>query len=107
MGRQLTLSQKQISLAKRLQQIGYSNRDIADILNIAKSTLWDTLHDRWGRKTEISEWRKIQVAIEVIKIRKQRGLNSLQVAMELDIPLGEVNYIWGTIHIDNRDSVLY
>ena len=97
MSRIRTLSQEQITLAKRLQQIGYSNRDISDILNIAKSTIWDNIYNERGKKIELPPFRKIEIAIEVIKIRKQQGLNSLQVANELQIPLGEVNYIWGNL----------
>lgn len=101
MSRKRTLTEQQIQLAKRLQSIGYSNRDIADILNVAKSTVWDNIYNEKGQKVELPPFRKIQIAIEVIKLRKQQGLNSLQVANELQIPLGEVNYIWGTIHINN------
>lgn len=106
MGRVRLLNQEQITLAHRLKAIGYSNRDIADILNVAKSTVWDNIYANNGQKINLPPFRRIQIAIEVIKLRKQQGKNSLQVANELDIPLGEVNYIWGTIHVDNTESVL-
>lgn len=102
MGRHVTLTKEQITLANRLKNIGYSNRDIADILNVAKSTIWDNIYNKKGERINLPPFRKIQIAIEVIKIRKQQGKNSLQVANELNIPLGEVNYIWGTIHVNNN-----
>jgi orotate phosphoribosyltransferase-like protein len=89
--------QEDIERMKKLQSLGYTNRQIAEIFNVSKSKVWDTLNDRWGKKIFISEWRKIQIAIEVIKIRKSQGKNTVEVSQELNIPLVEVNYIWGTI----------
>lgn len=97
MSRRPVLTQQDIERMKALKQEGYTDRQIADIFNVAKSTVWDNLHDRWGKKIFISEWRKIQIAVEVIKIRKQQGKTTKEVSEELNIPLGEVNYIWGTI----------
>jgi len=94
MARPSKLSQEQITLAHRLKSIGYSNRDIADILNVAKSTIWDNIYNEKEKKIELPYFRKIQIAIQVIKLRKQQGKNSREVAEELDIPLGEVNHIW-------------
>ena len=94
MARPVSLSQDQIILAKRLQKIGYSNRDISDILNIAKSTIWDNIYNEKRQKIELPPFRRIQIAIQVVKMKKEQGLNSLEVATELNIPLGEVNYIW-------------
>lgn len=96
MGRIKVLNEDQVELANRLKSIGYSNRDIADILNVAKSTIWDNIYDK-GKKVNLPPFRRIQIAIQVIHIRKKQGLNSMQVAQELQIPLGEVNYIWGTL----------
>lgn len=97
MSRRPVLTQQDIERMKALKREGYTDRQIADIFNVAKSTVWDNLHDRWGKKIFISEWRKIQIAVEVIRIRKQQGKTTKEVSDELNIPLGEVNYIWGTI----------
>lgn len=98
MARPSVLTQQDIEQMKILKDQGYSNRQIADIFNVAKSTVWDNVYSDKGIKINLPPYRKIQIAIEVIRIRKDQGRNTLQVAQELDIPLGEVNYIWGTIH---------
>jgi transposase len=87
-----------------LKERGYSNRQIAEIFNVAKSTVWDNVYSDRGVKIILPPFRKIQIAIEVIKIRKEQGKNTQEVSKELDIPLGEVNYIWGTIHL--KESVV-
>lgn len=92
------ITNEDILQMKLLKDRGYSNRQIADIFNVAKSTVWDNVYSDRGIRIKLPEFRKIQIAIEVIRIRKEQGRNTLQVAQELDIPLGEVNYIWGTIH---------
>lgn len=93
------VTKQDIDTMKRLKQIGYSDRKIADIFNIAKSTVWDNIHDKYGRKIVLSEYRKIAIAIEVIKLRKHQGKNSMEVSHEFNIPLEEVNSIWGTIAV--------
>lgn len=102
MSRRSVLTKEDIDKMKVLQKQGYTNRQIADIFNVAKSTVWDNLNDRWGKKIYISEWRKIQIAVEVIKIRKKEGKTSRDVSLELGIPLQDVNYIWGTIRLFDR-----
>jgi orotate phosphoribosyltransferase-like protein len=94
MAKPVSLTQEQITLAKRLRSIGYSNRDISDILNIAKSTIWDNIYDERRQKVDLPPFRRIQIAIQVVHLRKQQGRNSREVAEELNIPLGEVNYMW-------------
>lgn len=101
MSKRVTISEEDIQQMKYLRAQGYSNRQIADIFNVAKSTVWDNVYSKKGEKIELPPFRKIQIAIEVIRIRKEEGKNSLQVATELNIPIGEVNHIWGTIHVSN------
>lgn len=97
MARPSVLTQSDIEQMRILKNEGYSNRQIADIFNVAKSTVWDNIYSDKGIKIILPPFRKIQIAIEVIRIRKQQGKNTQEVSKELDIPLGEVNYIWGTI----------
>ena len=97
MARPSVLTQHDIEQMRILKDKGYSNRQIADIFNVAKSTVWDNIYSKKGEKIVLPPYRKIQIAIEVIRIRKSQGKNTVEVSKELDIPLGEVNYIWGTI----------
>lgn len=97
MARPSVLTQSDIDQMKILKEYGYSNRQIADIFNVAKSTVWDNIYSTKGEKIILPPYRKIQIAIEVIRLRKKEGKNTQEVSTELDIPLGEVNYIWGTI----------
>ena len=97
MARPSVLTQSDIEQMKILKEYGYSNRQIADIFNVAKSTVWDNIYSTKGVKIILPPYRKIQIAIEVIRLRKKEGKNTQEVSKELDIPLGEVNYIWGTI----------
>lgn len=97
MARPSVLTQNDIEQMKLLKGYGYSNRQIADIFNVAKSTVWDNIYSKKGEKIELPPYRKIQIAIEVIRLRKNEGKNTQEVSTELDIPLGEVNHIWGTI----------
>ena len=99
MARPSVLTQSDIEQMKILKGYGYSNRQIADIFNVAKSTVWDNIYSSKGEKIILPPYRKIQIAIEVIRLRKKEGKNTQEVSQELDIPLGEVNYIWGTIRI--------
>lgn len=102
MARPTVLTQKDIENMKALKREGYTDRQIAEIFNVAKSTVWDNIHDRWGKKIFISEWRKVQIAVQVIKLRKQQGKTTKEVSDELNIPLVEVNHIWGTIRIIDK-----
>jgi len=102
MSRAPKISSTDIEQMRLLKESGYSNRQIADIFNVAKSTVWDNVYSTKGVKIILPPFRKIQIAIEVIQLRKQQGKNTQEVSQELDIPLGEVNYIWGTIRITDN-----
>lgn len=97
MARPSIFTAEDIKQMKILKEQGYSNRQIAEIFNVAKSTVWDNIYSNKGEKIHLPEFRKIDIAVLVIKLRKAQGKNTLEVSQELDIPLGEVNYIWGTI----------
>ena len=48
MGRKLVISKDDVIRMKTLKEVGYTNKQIAEIFNIAKTTVWDYLHNRWG-----------------------------------------------------------
>ena len=73
MGRIPRISQQDIEQMKLLKERGYSNRQIAEIFNVAKSTVWDNVYSDRGFKLVLPPYRKIQIAIEVIRIRKEHG----------------------------------
>lgn len=99
MARPSVLTQEDIAQMRLLKNSGYSNRQIAEIFEVAKSTVWDNVYSDKHVKIYLPPFRRLQIAIEVIRIRKAQGKNTQEVSKELDIPLGEVNYIWGTIRV--------
>lgn len=98
MARPFSISEETLKQIRALKEQGYSDRRIAEIFKIAKSTIWDNLYRR-EEKIVLSPWRKIDIAKQVIRLRKQQGRNSLQVSEELQIPLQEVNQIYIEIRV--------
>jgi DNA-binding CsgD family transcriptional regulator len=108
MSSRLRISEEDLEQMRLLKSQGYSNRAIADMFNIAKSTVWDNIYKDKSKQVKviIPPYRRLEIAKEVIKIRREQGKNTMEVAQELDIPLKEVNYIWGNLQIVTK-VVLY
>ncbi len=104
----LSILEEDLASMRLLKSQGYSNRQISSIFNIAKSTVWDNIYSTKNEKIILPEYRKIEIAKQVIALRKKQGYNTGEVAKELGIPLGEVNYIWTmkTFDLQNNNTIV-
>jgi predicted DNA-binding protein YlxM (UPF0122 family) len=105
MAKPFTIPKEDIEKMIQLKNEGYSNQQIADIFNIAKSTLWDNIYRhtkgesyslRNKSKVVVPKWERLEIAKLVIAMRRKEGKNSRDVAEELQIPLQKVNKLWFT-----------
>lgn len=91
---------EEIQKMLELKRQGYSNRKIALLFNAPKTTVWINVFRE--KEQAPPPYRNLQLVVQVIKQKKETGKNTLQVAQELDIPLAEVNYIWGEILVKGK-----
>lgn len=105
MAKRFTIPQEEIEKMIELKNQGYSDREVAEMFNIAKSTLWDNVYKfktgesynlRNKSKVIIPKWERLEIAKLVIAIKRKEGKNSRDVSEELQIPLQKVNKLWFT-----------
>lgn len=76
----------------RLKRLGYPDRAVAAKLNVGKTTVWGIYAKSLNKQSP--EFRTSTIVVQVVKILKENGHNSLQIAEKTNIPLSEVNAIW-------------
>lgn len=96
-GRKKLLTPAQIDEAKRLKENGYSKVQLAIIYKVGATTIWENVFAKAKRikKEREAKFRDLDTLLEIIYNLREEGYNSLQVSQKLDIPLAEVNYIYG------------
>lgn len=98
MRRALTL--EQIEEAKLLRQQGFSNRQLAERYGVGKTTIWENVYDSNRIPKETRKGRIYYTFLEingimvVIRQMRDRDMNSMEVAEELNIPLEQVNILF-------------
>jgi len=103
------LTEDQLKVARYLKSKGYSNRYIANQFNVAKTTIYyniyNTSRERLGTRPErdiktyqqlndLNSLTSLYCVILVVKVLKQEGYNSSQIAEHLNIPLEEINKMY-------------
>ncbi len=96
-GRKRILTSEQVEKAKELRAQGYKREQLAIIFNVGRTTIWENVYAKARRikKEREAKFRHLDTLLEIIFRLKQEGYNTLYVAKKLDIPLAEVNYIYG------------
>jgi DNA-directed RNA polymerase specialized sigma24 family protein len=91
------LSDEELAKARELRQEGYTNRKIAEIFEVSKTTIWDNIYrtkPRAKRKpsgVKIYRFRKINIVLMAVNKLRGMGYNSKEIAIVLQMPLNEVN----------------
>jgi len=97
------LTPQQIQEAKELRKEGYTKVRLAIHFNVGATTIWENVYCeqspqqlRIQRKlNESPKFRSLVLLVNAIVRMKQEGYNSLEISDHLQMPLKEVNYIFG------------
>lgn len=100
MGRRRLLSEKDLAKARAMRIRGFTKNEIAQHFNVGVTTIWDNIYStqqRTIKKNNVKgmRYRDLQVVIGAICLFKKMEYNSNEASKVLEIPLEEVNYIWG------------
>ena len=96
-GRNKILTDKELQEAQRLKEEGITNRKIAELFEVGKTTIWDNVYrigpapKRKYKNARIYRFRKITIVLTAINKMRADGYNSKQIADFLNMPLDEVN----------------
>lgn len=97
--RRKVLTYREIREARELKKVGYSKRELARIFEVGDTTIHNHVFKERRPFTRIylpkRHFRSVPSVVEVVTALRHAGLNSLQIAEHLDLPLIEVNYIFG------------
>jgi len=93
------LTKEQIEEGKRLKEQGYTRKQIAELFGVGHTTVWDHIYSTKKRKhiatrPVVITFRKINIVCAAVKILRNQGLTSDEVAEKLYLPLEDVNYLW-------------
>lgn len=90
------LSNNDIQQAITLRRSGLSNRKIARLFGVSKTTIFNYAFKPRKRSNKPNKRRFVSVpsVVCVVVDMRVRGFNSLEISQILEIPLADVNYIF-------------
>jgi len=97
MARLRVLTKEDITKAQKLKDNGITNRKIAQIFEVGKTTIWDNVYRtspitrRKIKPNKVYRYRKITIVLTAINQMRAEGFNSQYISDFLGIPLKEVN----------------
>lgn len=102
------LTEQQIQEAKALRLSGYTKRRLAEKFGVGQTTIWDNVFYYKGKKIrhikqrqkEVPKISRYKIIVFVIKLKKQEGHTSGEIAQELDLPLADVNHVYSMYYKD-------
>jgi DNA repair photolyase len=95
------LTDEQIKEAQQLRLSGFTKRRLAKYFDVSETTIWDNVFKEYSKrcpkyKREKKKFKVIRykIVVFVVKLRRDMGYNSMDVANELNLPLEEINNIY-------------
>lgn len=97
------LTDEQIQEAQQLRLSGFTKRRLAKHFDVSETTIWDNVFKAYSRRSKRFKRHKktyklarYKIVVFVIKLKRDMGFTSMEVASQLDLPLEEVNYIYAS-----------